>query len=86
MQALQWPFYELACDNSKLDRSITTEQTKSNNRESHIEAVGKRHDESQIQSPALASLALSGGFDWPGRKLGLLSALPAAIDGFAVVA
>ena len=38
VQALQWPFYELNCDKS-LDLRITTGQTKSNNRESLIEAV-----------------------------------------------
>ena len=38
------------------------------------------------RSPALASLALPNSFDWAYGELGPHSALPAVIDGSAVVA
>ena len=78
VQALQWLLYELNCDKSELDLRITTVQRKSNNRESLIEAVGRRHDECQIQSPALEFLTLSDGFDWPG--VSTVPSLPRSMD------
>lgn len=84
MEALRLLLYELNYDISELHLRMSALQTNRSKCGSPVEAVGKRHDECQNQSSALASLALPNGFDWAYRELGLHSALSAAIDGFRI--